>query len=206
MPLTQEQISEVKKQLFQQIQHLPQQQKEQMQQQIDLLSEKEVESLLEQQRSHKGKSGREQKSIFRMIVDGDIEAAKIDENKDALAVLDINPISKGHALLIPKHEVKQAKKLPVSIFSLGKKLAQRIMKICRAKNAELQTEAKFGEVILHIIPEYDKPLSLSSPRQKASPEELSQLAFQLKPKKKIPRIKISSKVQRIQVRQKRRIP
>ena len=48
----------------------------------------------------------------------------------------------------------------------------------------IQTEQKFGEAIIHIIPEYNVPLSLDSQRTKASNEELYEIAkkFALKPK------------------------
>lgn len=44
-------------------------------------------------------------SIFSMIVKGDIPAYKIAENDKYLAFLDINPITVGHTLVIPKREV-----------------------------------------------------------------------------------------------------
>ena len=43
-------------------------------------------------------------SIFTKIVQGKIPCYKIDENEDYLAFLDINPLAKGHTLVIPKEE------------------------------------------------------------------------------------------------------
>ena len=45
------------------------------------------------------------KSIFSKIVAGDIPAHKVAETVDFLAFLDINPLSEGHLLVIPKTEV-----------------------------------------------------------------------------------------------------
>lgn len=45
--------------------------------------------------------------IFCKLVKGDIPSHKIYEDEQCLAFLDINPVAKGHALLIPKahHEM-----------------------------------------------------------------------------------------------------
>jgi histidine triad (HIT) family protein len=43
-------------------------------------------------------------SIFSKIVAGDIPAHKVAETVDFLAFLDINPLSEGHLLVIPKIE------------------------------------------------------------------------------------------------------
>lgn len=40
--------------------------------------------------------------IFCKIVSGDIPSHKVYETGDALALLDINPVAKGHVLVIPK--------------------------------------------------------------------------------------------------------
>ncbi|MBO5965245.1 MAG: HIT domain-containing protein, partial [Bacteroidaceae bacterium] len=44
-------------------------------------------------------------SIFSRIVAGEIPCYKIAENENYFAFLDINPLQKGHTLVIPKHEV-----------------------------------------------------------------------------------------------------
>lgn len=44
-------------------------------------------------------------SIFTKIVNGEIPSYKIAENYRFYAFLDINPIAKGHTLVIPKREV-----------------------------------------------------------------------------------------------------
>lgn len=44
-------------------------------------------------------------SIFSKIVKGEIPSYKIAETNDFYAFLDINPLAKGHTLVIPKKEV-----------------------------------------------------------------------------------------------------
>lgn len=43
-------------------------------------------------------------TIFSRIIAGEIPCYKIAENDRFFAFLDINPLSKGHTLVVPKHE------------------------------------------------------------------------------------------------------
>lgn len=43
-------------------------------------------------------------TIFSRIIQGEIPCYKIAENDQFFAFLDINPLSKGHTLVVPKHE------------------------------------------------------------------------------------------------------
>ena len=42
-------------------------------------------------------------TIFTRIAKGEIPSYKVAENEDFYAFLDINPLAKGHTLVIPKH-------------------------------------------------------------------------------------------------------
>ena len=44
-------------------------------------------------------------SIFSRIVAGEMPCYKVAEDEKYFAFLDINPVAKGHTLVIPKHEV-----------------------------------------------------------------------------------------------------
>ena len=110
--LTPEQIEELKEQLSEQIQHLPQEQREAAQQQIEDMSPEALEAMLKQQKTS-------QKSVMRMIVDNEIPSHKLDENKFALAVLDIKPVSRGHILVIPKQKTILTSALPRRKSSLS---------------------------------------------------------------------------------------
>src|SRR3989344_6423270 len=127
MPLTPEQVDQLKTQLREQIKHLPEAQKKEAESQIDQLTDEALEEMLQQQKSS-------QKPIYRAIIEGEIPSKKIDENKEAIAVLDIKPISKGHTIIIPKKEIKNSKDLPTQAFALAKKLAKKIEKKLKSKS------------------------------------------------------------------------
>ena len=44
-------------------------------------------------------------SIFTKIIKGEIPCRKVYEDDDVIAFLDINPLSDGHVLVVPKEQV-----------------------------------------------------------------------------------------------------
>ena len=44
--------------------------------------------------------------IFCKIIDGEIPSHKVYEDENMIAILDANPVSKGHTLVIPKNHVE----------------------------------------------------------------------------------------------------
>lgn len=199
--LTPEQVKELKAQLSSQIQNLPEDRKAEAQRQIDSLSPQALESMIKQQ----GKQSR--KDVFRAIIDKEIPARVIGENSSALAVLDIKPVSRGHAIIILKKPITDAKLIPSQAFTLAKKIAKALSLKLKAKSSEIQTEIKFGEIIMNIIPIYDKPLSINSPRLDLSDKDLDSIYQTLKvvKKPKVIRIKRPANSQPI-IQMKRRIP
>jgi len=217
MALTEEQVNELKKQLSTQIQHLPEDQKHQAQQHIDQMSPDALESMLKQQQSQQpGPSAQgstpspeQVQQVFRMIVSGNIPAKKIFEDKDSIAVLDIKPISKGHVVIIPKEAAANTKGLPDSVFSLAKAISKALIDNLKANGTEIQTEFKFGEIIINVIPVYDKPVNITSPRTDAKEEELTQLQNQLKnlkPESDVIKIVTKKSGRKKKLKLKRKIP
>ena len=55
-------------------------------------------------------------TIFSKIISGEIPSYKIYEDEYVCAILDINPIQKGHTLIIPKQAVDQLFELDEEMF------------------------------------------------------------------------------------------
>ena len=70
--------------------------------------------------------------IFCDIVEGKAPCYKVYEDNLSLAILDINPFSKGHCLVIPKRHVPWWHELTeeenASLFRVAKIVAEKIMK------------------------------------------------------------------------------
>lgn len=177
MTLSAEEVAELKEQLRQQVMHLPDQQRQAAEAQITAMSAEALEAMLEQQRSRAPSSG--QKTIFRLIVNKEVQSYHVEENADAVAVLDINPIAKGHTLVIPKVAVSEIKDIPTGVHQLAEKLTTQLAKAVDAKKVSIIPDKKFGEAYLHLVPITDKELTLNAPRTTADPKELSMFAESL---------------------------
>lgn len=121
-------------------------------------------------------------SIFTKIIRGEIPCYKIAETEDCLAFLDINPLAKGHTLVIPKKEVDYLFDLDdqtyISLFAFSKKVAVAIKKTIpcnRIGVAVIGLEVPHAHI--HLCPIngiYD--LSFSNPRVKLTKEEFQAVA------------------------------
>lgn len=73
-------------------------------------------------------------TIFSRIVAGEIPSHKVAEDEEFFAFLDINPVAKGHTLVIPKQEVDY-------IFDVEDALLGRMMafakRVARAQEAAI---------------------------------------------------------------------
>ena len=73
--------------------------------------------------------------LFCKIIAGEIPCHKIYEDEDVLAFLDINPISDGHTLVIPKKHSKDIHEFETK--GLGDKLLSTSRKIANALRDKL---------------------------------------------------------------------
>ena len=69
-------------------------------------------------------------SIFTKIIKGEISCFKVLENEDFIAFLDVNPVNKGHTLVVPKLQIDYVYDLPEDIFNklfiFSKKVSQML--------------------------------------------------------------------------------
>lgn len=97
--------------------------------------------------------------IFCKIATGEIPCTKIYEDNEFIAFLDINPISEGHTLLIPKGHFVWMQDTPdeliSKIFIITKKLMQDLIK---ERNCKFVKIVVSGEDVphfhIHLVPEY----------------------------------------------------
>lgn len=114
------------------------------------------------------------KCIFCDIVRGDILAYKVWENDEFLAILDVNPINKGHLLLIPKTHIEDvfdmSSLLFSNIFLTAKKIAPVLKKSMQVKRIGVAIEG-FGvpHVHIHLVP-VNKGNELNPERAKRASE------------------------------------
>jgi histidine triad (HIT) family protein len=126
-------------------------------------------------------------SIFTRIVNGDIPAARVYEDEQTLAFLDVNPASRGHTLVICKQELPTLLDLPDDLLA---DVSRTVQTVSRAIMAALKPDGlnilqnngpASGQVVLHyhvhIIPRWEGDNVLRHWRPGASdPDELRELA------------------------------
>ncbi len=72
-------------------------------------------------------------SIFSKIISGEIPGYKVYEDDYVCAILDINPIQKGHTLVIPKQEVDQLFELDELYFDKMMHRVRYMAQVIKAK-------------------------------------------------------------------------
>jgi diadenosine tetraphosphate (Ap4A) HIT family hydrolase len=176
--LTDEQVESIKAQLIQQIESsFPDEKKEFAISQIETMDAEQLEEFLIKN-NLLGKEGAvqspAQQCVFCSIVFGDISSYKIAENSKAIAILEINPLSRGHILIIPKEHITTQKSLPKETFNLSKKISSLIKKRLKPKEVKISSANILGHEIFNIIPIYE---GKENPTEKkpANTEELVEL-------------------------------
>jgi histidine triad (HIT) family protein len=121
-------------------------------------------------------------SIFSRIVAGEIPCHKIAEDDRYLAILDIQPLAKGHVLVIPKTEVDYIFDLDretlsgIMVFaaSVAKKI-QKVVPCARIGVAVIGLEVPHAHI--HLVPiNHVGDIDFSKPKLSVPHEELSALA------------------------------
>lgn len=124
----------------------------------------------------------DQGCIFCSIASGMVESYKIDEDDNYLAVLEINPISKGHALIIPKKHIT-VENFSEDVSNFAKKVAEKIKKKLMLKNVELASANLQDHGVINLIPIYNNE-NINSKRYKTSQSELEEVFKRLTSKER----------------------
>ncbi len=113
----------------------------------------------------------QQSCVFCMISQNKIKSLKIEETNDAVAVLEINPVSQGHVIVIPKQHVSDIDSLKPEILEFAIRLTKKLKLALRAEYVELFTNSKLSHITLNLVPITQKELP-DFPRQKSEKQDL----------------------------------
>ena len=121
-------------------------------------------------------------SVFTRIINGDIPSYKVAEDENYYAFLDINPLKKGHTLVVPKKETDYIFDLDDKILSgmilFSKKVAAAIREAypCnRIGIAVLGLEVPHAHI--HLVPmDSMNDINFRNPKLKFTPEEFKETA------------------------------
>ena len=173
--LSPEQVARIKSEITEQIMNFPEDKRAVAREQIDSMDAEQLENFLRQNNLLKPDEEGMQ-CVFCSIFAGDVESQKVAENKGAVAVLEINPVSRGHTIVIPeKHGISEKPSGHVS--SLIQKTREKLEKL-NPREIVVSDSSVFGHTIFNLIPVYSNETP-ESERHKASPEELSGVMAEL---------------------------
>jgi histidine triad (HIT) family protein len=128
--------------------------------------------------------------IFCKIVAGEIPAHKIAEDERTIAFMDINPWTRGHALVIPKEHTRNLWEAPRETLHATIDMAQQVAirqrdKLgCDGVNLLNSTEPAAWQTVfhyhVHVIPRYEgDPLQLPGKPMEVEQDELAEIAQEL---------------------------
>jgi histidine triad (HIT) family protein len=124
-------------------------------------------------------------TIFSRIINGEIPCYKIAENNQFFAFLDINPMTKGHVLVVPKLEEDYIFNLDdemlADLMVFSKKIAIAIEKsisCVRVGVAIIGLEVPHAHI--HLIPiNSESDMNFRNPKLKLSADEMNDIATKI---------------------------
>lgn len=132
-----------------------------------------------------------QDCVFCKIIRGDLPAAKVYEDRDVLAFLDISPVAKGHTLVIPKAHHNPITETPTATLQQLIAVVQRVARAqiaglhaCGINVSQANGESA-GQIVphihFHVIPRFDTdgPHHNWTPRQYADTREMQDYAVRI---------------------------
>ena len=121
-------------------------------------------------------------TIFTRIVRGEIPSYKVAEDERFFAFMDINPLTKGHTLVVPKQETDYLFDLDdrtlADMIVFAKRIARKLKEKIECKRvAVVVLGLEVPHAHIHLIPIQDeKDVDFHKEKLKLSPEEFRAIA------------------------------
>jgi histidine triad (HIT) family protein len=154
---------------------------------VDIGSEEDMEEKLGRMSSEQMKEYQKQNCIFCQIVLGKVKSKKVYEDEKCIAVLDINPATPGHVLLLPKEHYSIMPQMPEHetghLFIVSKAISSAMLKGLKVSGTNIFVANGAGagqraqHFMIHIIPrkEDDGLSSLMIPQRQMPESDLEMI-------------------------------
>ncbi len=125
-------------------------------------------------------------TIFSKIVVGEIPCYKIAETEKYFAFLDVNPLVRGHVLVIPKQEESYIFNLDddtlAGLHVFAKKIAKAVAKAIPCKRVGMAVIGlEVPHAHIHLIPlNKEADILFSNPKQTLEKEEMEEIAEKIR--------------------------
>ena len=195
--LTEEQIKSIKQQLKEQVENLPEEQKEGLIGQIDNATSEQLEVFIKQQGSQSSEGSESpsessgEECLFCGIAKGSIDTIKVYEDNFVTAFLDITPSAPGQTIVIPKEHYQFIFQLPDhilwSLIKTVKMLMPLIVNVTKAEGISVyapqgpEAGQRIGHVAFNLIPRFSGDKAVFAWERKEAPRaELEKIAKEIK--------------------------
>ena len=200
MTLTEEQTQQIKERLLKQLSNFSQDKREQITQQVNTMTPNEIEDFIKQnQLAHLGGD-----CIFCSIISGKTQSLRIAENENNIAILEINPLSKGHTLIVPR---EHSTKIESSSLELVKEVKEKLQEKLNPKTIESKELNIMEHQLIEVVPIYEES---ETPRERkhATDDELKTLQEEIleEPEPEEPSLEINQELPEILPKLPPRIP
>lgn len=125
-------------------------------------------------------------SIFTRIINGEIPCYKIAEDDNYFAFLDINPLSEGHTLVVPKREedyifdLQDEELAGLVVFAKKVAVSQKANLDCK-RVAMVVLGMEVPHAHIHLIPmNSEADVDFRKPKLQLSSEQFAQIANKIK--------------------------
>jgi len=124
-------------------------------------------------------------TLFTRIINGEIPCYKLAENEHCFSFLDIKPLARGHALVIPKMEIDYFFDLPddliVEMLLFSKRMAGAIKKVVPCTKIGMSIIGlEVPHAHIHLVPiRAVNDLNFSNPRLSFTEEEYQNTAIEI---------------------------
>mgnify|MGYP003297016467 CR=1 FL=1 len=121
-------------------------------------------------------------TIFTRIINGEIPCYKVYEDEKYFAFLDINPLKKGHTLVIPKVEDDYIFNLDDETYAglclVAKKIAKALKQSTNCQRVGVTVMGmEVPHVHIHLVPmDKEKDMLFSNPKLELSADEMKSIA------------------------------
>lgn len=176
---TPQDLGNIKKKLLEQIksEYNPEQAKK-FEDKINGMTDEEFIQFLKLQGLIPGENGETQQCIFCALASGKMPRTEIAENEKSIAILELNPISLGHSLIIPKEHIQSEQDLPQEAKDLAEKIKIDLEKTFKPQRVDLIPGNIMGHQIINILPIYNNE-TIESEKETKTPEELAEIKKQI---------------------------
>ncbi len=100
-------------------------------------------------------------SIFTKIINGDIPARIIYRDNEVVAFLDVNPLSNGHTLVVPRRQIDSLWDLPdqsyCHLWTVARRIATHMKTVLKPERVGIIVEGfDVPHAHIHLVPLYDR--------------------------------------------------